>query len=460
MRARYLIIAITLLLLIAAGLVAAAWLLRPVVVEVAPSNGGSSVPVTSEIRLAFSRPMNHTSVVNRLSIEPPVDGAFTWEGNSLIFTPDFVFPGGSMITVRLGEGARAASWLAFPMQEGAWSFSTGEARLAYLWPSDGEADIYTLDPDTGEVIPYTQSMGVLEFSASGDGLWLYFSASNAAGGSDLYMLERKALSYANGNAYQPTRIVECGVQQCRFPEVSPDGRYLAFEQINPTVEGEAGSAMVRLVRLPDLKEIPLDVEGRETVQPSWSIRGWLAYYDQTSQVYEVFSPDTRERWQTPNQTGQPGCWSPDGNFYLAPELFYHPAEGNSETGTSHLLRYDIQQGTSADLSRENDVEDVEGCYSPGGEWIAFARKYLQEATWSFGRQLWVMNADGSNPHAITDEPNFNHYDLAWSRDGQMLAYVRFDQVKLSDPPELWMVNTDGSNPIQLVIGGFSPLWIP
>jgi Tol biopolymer transport system component len=103
---------------------------------------------------------------------------------------------------------------------------------------------------------------------------------------------------------------------------------------------------------------------------------------------------------------------------------------------------------------------VEGTYSPNGATIAFARKYLDSERWTFGRQLWIMNADGSNAHPITDEPNFNHFDLAWSWDGLMLAYVRFNEAQIFKPPELWMINADGSNPIQLIIGGYSPLWIP
>jgi Tol biopolymer transport system component len=106
------------------------------------------------------------------------------------------------------------------------------------------------------------------------------------------------------------------------------------------------------------------------------------------------------------------------------------------------------------------VEDTEAVYSPDGSSIAFARKYLDAARWSLGRQLWIMNSDGSNSHAITGEPDDNHYDLAWSRDGSALAYVSFNQAQLSTPPELWMVSVDGSEPTQLVIGGYSPIWIP
>jgi Tol biopolymer transport system component len=188
--------------------------------------------------------------------------------------------------------------------------------------------------------------------------------------------------------------------------------------------------------------------------------GLLAYYDRTSSGYEVVNPVTQERVRLPNQTGQPGAWSQNGEYYLAPEISYLKAPGGTETGTSHLIRYNLQSKTTEDISGENKVEDVEAGYSPDGGLIAFARKFLDAENWSFGRQIWIMNADGSDPHAITNEADYNHYDLAWSRDRRMLAYVRFNQAKLSNPPELWMVNIDGSNPVQLVIGGYSPIWIP
>ena len=228
----------------------------------------------------------------------------------------------------------------------------------------------------------------------------------------------------------------------------------------PDPKGGLGPAQIHLLDLMDKAVKPIGQATHETVQPAWSSKGWLAYYDRTSQAYEVVDPELQTRIQLINQTGQPGNWSFDGEFYLAPEIMYYPSSGDTETGISHLLQYSIEEEKSGDLSKEDNVEDVEGTYSPNGDTIAFARKYLDMERWTFGRQLWIMNPDGTNAHAITDEPNYNHFDLAWSWDSQMLAYVRFNEAQLYEPPELWMINADGSNPIQLIIGGYSPLWIP
>lgn len=460
MKTRTVIAVIAVVLLVAAGMVFYAWNSRPRLIEIYPQAGAKNVPSTSPIRLGFSRSMQTESVSAHLKIEPAVGGTFSWDKNSLTFTPDQPWPGGQVINLHLEPGAQAKSWLAFPMGEQSWSFNTSEAALAYLWPSDGPADIYALDPMTGEIRQYTYGMGVLDYSASSDGMKFYFSASNSQDGANIYRIDRIEAESSVNNTYQPEKLLDCGVAQCRSPGVSFDDHYLAYEYLLPNPRGGLGPAQIWLLSLPDLDAIPVGQATHETVQPSWSSLGWLAYYDRTINGYEVVNPLTQQRVQLPNQTGQPGAWSPNGEYYLAPEISYLQAIGSYETGTSHLIRYRLTSTTTADISGANDVEDVEAGYSPEGGSIAFTRKFLDAERWSLGRQIWVMNADGSNPHPITDEADYNHYDLAWSRDGLMLAYVRFNQAKLSDRPELWMINADGSNPVQLVIAGYSPLWIP
>ncbi len=460
MKARVFVPVIAIMLLVVIALVTYAWKATPQLLAISPRDGSENVSAVTSIRLAFSRPMQPDSVTARLSINPAVPGITSWDGNSLVFTPNQPWPVGVSIQVSLGNGAHAASWLAFPMDGQSWTFAVSSTALAYLWPSTGPADIYTLDPATGDIHQYTQAMNVLDYTASRDGRWFYFDAGNSLGGADLYALDRIRAVSSPGKSSSPQKLLDCGAAQCRNLAISPDGETLAYEYLLPDPQGGTAPAQVWALQLPDLVTAQIGAAGHETVQPAWSATGQLAYYDRTGSDYEVYDPLSKERIQLPNQTGQPGDWSHDGKTYLAPEISYQPSGQGSEMGSSHLYLYDIAAHTSTDLSGAGTVEDVEAVYSPEGSMIAFTRKYLDAARWSLGRQVWVMGADGSRAHAITSEPDYNHYDLAWSRDGSRLAYVRFNQVKISDPPELWMINLDGSQPVQLVIGGYSPVWIP
>ncbi len=460
MKVRVVVPIIVFLLLVPAGLALYAWTSRPQLLGVTPQAGAEHVGATSSIELVFSRPMKQETVTTRLKIESSMKGAVRWYSNRLVFIPDQLWAGGQEITLQLESGAQATSWLPFPMRGQSWEFTTSESALAYLWPSTGPADIYALDPVTGSIDRYTQGLNVLDYSASSDGRWFYFSAGNSQAGADLYRLDRIMANSLLGQVYQPEKLHDCGTAQCRNPVVSVNDQILAYEYLLPTPKGGSGPAQVWTLSLPDMVATPAGQTDHETLQPAWSESGLLAYYDRTSSAYEVLNLVTQERTQMPNQTGQPGAWSPNGAYYLAPEISYEQTSGNYETGTSHLLRYRIQDKTSKDISGDGSVEDVEAAYSPDGGSIAYTRKFLDAQHWSLGRQIWVMGSDGTNPHSITDEADYNHYDLAWSRDGSMLAFVRFNQVKISDPPELWMVNLDGSNPVQLVIGGYSPIWIP
>ncbi|MEI7547074.1 MAG: DPP IV N-terminal domain-containing protein [Actinomycetota bacterium] len=72
-------------------------------------------------------------------------------------------------------------------------------------------------------------------------------------------------------------------------------------------------------------------------------------------------------------------------------------------------------------------------------------------------QLWVMNADGSEAHAITNGPNSHHHP-SWSPDGKKIVFSSDS----ANHQGIFVVNADGSGEAQLTTGGHdqSPSWSP
>ena len=76
---------------------------------------------------------------------------------------------------------------------------------------------------------------------------------------------------------------------------------------------------------------------------------------------------------------------------------------------------------------------------------------------SFTSSIYVMNADGSNQHAVTtvDTVTFDT-EPAWSPDGKRIAFIRSDQLQRGAGidggfEEIYTVNDDGSNLQQLTV---------
>jgi Tol biopolymer transport system component len=100
------------------------------------------------------------------------------------------------------------------------------------------------------------------------------------------------------------------------------------------------------------------------------------------------------------------------------------------------------------LTTGNTIRDNNPEYSPDGSKIAFDRTPSSGQT-----DIFVMNADGTNPHAVTSggpltAPDTNvNSDPTWSPDGTKLAFIsnRDGKNKL----EVWVVNVDGSGLIKL-----------
>lgn len=468
------------LLLVLVG--AAAWLAyslaTPRLLSVSPAAGAVDVPAASPLVLTFSRPVQLASVEARLSFDPPLPGEFQAQGAVIEFTPARPWPSGQTVRLYLAAGVLAAPPLTLSVrQEYTGEFRVRAPRLAYLYPASGPAQIYLRDLAVEDALALTSYPGgVQDFSVAPSGEALYFSLRLGQAGSEIYRLllasRLSAPPTPEPAGWNVERVLECPQAVCRLPAVSPDEAYLAYER---TPFPTASTVRIPQVWLLDLQQSSQDsgsqpflagAPAHQTLAPQWSADGWLSFYDTTAAAYILLDVPSGQRREFPNQTGADGAWQPDGAAFLAPEIFFldeniSPALQNLDRlATSHLIWFDRQTGETRDLTIAEDLEDTAPAFSPDGRYLAFARKYLDARRWTPGRQLWLLHLGVGEAQALTNAPDFNHFEFTWDPSGALLAFVRFDQTALTLPPEVWVIDPFTSQATRIMIGGYAPLWIP
>ena len=106
------------------------------------------------------------------------------------------------------------------------------------------------------------------------------------------------------------------------------------------------------------------------------------------------------------------------------------------------------------LSDDSNHDDVTPAISPADGHIVFCRQFEGGAS-----RLYHMHTDGSGQSAIaTPSTDFLDREPAWSPNGKRIAFNRFDQI--------WIANADGTNPQPVMdygnfpIGDHTPTWNP
>jgi Bacterial Ig-like domain/WD40-like Beta Propeller Repeat len=469
-------IALLLGVLLALAILVIFWFGFPKLLEVYPAEKSNNVAAGASVRLIFSRPLKTDALEAKLHFKPEASGTFEWNGSTLIFTPAQPWPAGVSVQVQLDPGIPAQGLLALPLRQGVtWSFLVRQPNIAFLYPSTDPANLYLLDPASGEKQQLTDSPGgVMDFTANPDGNIIYYSERKTPEGSTIYRLdlnnaasEQLEGQTAVSTAGQPEQVLACPQALCRGLALDSKENRLAYER-SALPGGGTEMPQVWVLPLAPAGSQPFLVgdPAHQTVMPAWSARGLLAFYDSTAQAYLLVEPGGPERGRFPNQTGQQGAWRPDGEAFLAPEITYlnanvSPALSNLESlADSHLILFHLDSGQTEDLTPGEGIEDTSPAYSPNGEFLAFTRKYLDVKRWTPGRQLWIARVEGRETRQVTDSPLYNHYDLNWSPSGDQIAFVRFNQSALTEPPEIWMLDLLTDQTTRLVQGGYSPIWIP
>lgn len=200
----------------------------------------------------------------------------------------------------------------------------------------------------------------------------------------------------------------------RHASWSPDGTELAF------ASRRDGDSAVYIMAA-DGRNVRR-VEGIEgwAAHPAWAPDGKrLAYANGGSDLYTVSLATGQSRFLADHVVGSKPAWSPDGRVV---------AYGGSDVEQNHrdVFTVEVDGGERRNLTNAMWA-DQDPTWSPGGQ-IAFS-------SWREpGRAIHVMDADGANVHAVTDDTlaTNRHVHPNWSAGGRWITYDSWSEVHVLD----------------------------
>lgn len=215
------------------------------------------------------------------------------------------------------------------------------------------------------------------------------------------------------------------------PAWSPDGDRIAFEL----------GRQIFVINADGMGLRQLTTTG-ENLRPAWHPAGKRISYE----MYPGTGPIFYSLWIigddgsnpqplcVPDEAGARDCdWDPAGSQYV----YVGFASPDAET----LFAIDTTSCNERRLTGPGALF-FDPVYSPAGSRIAFTTRDVPPS------QIWVMNADGSNPRQLTT--NGGEFP-SWSPDGARIVYTRSD-ARLSCPEQgvLWTVNVRTGTQTQLL----------
>jgi Tol biopolymer transport system component len=292
----------------------------------------------------------------------------------------------------------------------------------------------------------------------------------------------------NANEMNSINLTHRGELGEESPTWSPDGKYLAFSTRSPewNIFPPSQSA-IYVMNADGTNPINLTQNDKaDEVSPTWSPDGkYIAfsksiitvrflvesnYYIPPSDLYVMNADGTNPINLTQSEKADEffPAWSPDGK-YIAFSKRSNVSPNDHSPSDIYVMNAD---GTNPiNLTQSDEADELSPAWSPDGKYIAFSKSHGEAASFRLDimgvfvspSDIYVMNADGTNPINLTQSEKADERGPAWSPDGKYIAFSKGSRGWFYYSRDIYVMKADGTNPINLTndqVYAHDPVWVP
>lgn len=423
-----------------------------------PDDPARGLPTTS-LEITFTEPVDAETAADALSVEPAVEGAISWSGSVMIFTPDAPLELATGYTVSVGTGIEDLAGNRMTQAPAAFNFeTTGPPQVVETEPADGAGDVGLTAPiqvrfstlmDTASVEAALRLLPAFDHSLRWSGQLLEIVPTEPLAPETEYRVE------IGEDAFDTSGVALGEQVRIGFRTIEPG---LDLSQLVPT-DGSDGIAPTSSIAL--FFDRPIDPETVSgdllTITPA--VAGSTELVDELgNQPAEPedgrvlrFTPSGPLPANTTFTVGlAPGITGLAGGG-LAEQISWTFTTGAPQPTLSNQVVFLSKRAGIPNLWAMN--ADGTAAHQLSTELTPILDYAVAPDGSSFvvgdGRRLVLVNADGTDRRVLTDEAHLE-FDPAYAPNGQRLAFARSDAAS-GRGLGIWerQIPGDGATPVEL-----------
>jgi Tol biopolymer transport system component len=231
-----------------------------------------------------------------------------------------------------------------------WHFKKGNGgNELYRIALDGKTEPRQLSQTSGKIIDYSSSL---------DGEYFIMSIGNDKNGADFWISDR--------DGSHQHKLLDCGSDRCTTAVWSPLSNEIAYTRESAGLDpnGAKGAPRVWILDVESGETAPLFSDSQKIgYGPVWSPDGkYLSTWNGIAGGVQVVERKTGAITLLQTQSGDTGCWSPDGSALYYTNLIIGQSSFHNVILKADMLQGTIQTVLGSNLEGEGLNYDLPACH--------------------------------------------------------------------------------------------------